>query len=171
MRDITSDPRLSPFSASPLNASAELTPAQALVIAVGEHVLDVRAREGRVELVMSRQASLAKPIAPRASAPAIAVSRWGEAASVLLRTTLPVTPGDEVELRTAVLVLEPGVCMALGKKLTSGGSTLRFIVAETPDRLTGGEALATALVSPDDAQSVLTALRRVAAAALDPASH
>lgn len=170
MRDPRSDPRVSPFAGTPLTASVEITPAESLSVTLGDCVVDARALDGRVELTIGRFAIPPSAIAPPASAAATDVSRWSDTAAALLRMEIPTVAGDEVELRTAMLMLEPRPCVTLVKKVTSGGSTLRMVVADTPDALAGGGALAAALLSPEGAQSLLTALRRVAAAAMDPAT-
>jgi len=65
-------------------------------------------------------------------APAGDVTHWCAETSVLLEVTLAVASGDELQIRSPMLVGADGRCMSIVRRVTDAGSELSLVVAASP---------------------------------------
>ncbi len=96
---------------------------------------------------------------------AVAVTRWCEDASLLLTAAPEVAAGDELAVRSPMLVALHQGCVAMGRRIADGASVLSLHFASSPDDLVRGSALDSGPASAQQATAFLAALRKSAAAA------
>lgn len=87
-----------------------------------------------------------------------AVTAWGRHASLLLDASIPVEPGDELEVRTPPLISAAG-CIALGRRSTATQSVFALMIALTPDALSADILPRQVPMARDHARQFVIALR------------
>ncbi len=96
------------------------------------------------------------------------VTRWCEETSLMLATALNVAAGDELTVRSPMLVAQHQGCVAMGRRIADGQSVLSLHFASSPDDLLRGAALDSGPASAQQANAFLAALRKAAVAATTP---
>jgi len=96
------------------------------------------------------------------------VTHWCSETSVLLEVTLEVAAGDEVSVRSPMLVGSGNLCMSLTRRITSSASELVVSVATSPGSMARSELLASVEATTEEVRLLLTALERAAVAATMP---
>lgn len=95
------------------------------------------------------------------------VRNWCRSIRLLLDTSLALPPGDEVELRSPMLLVDGIGCLALWRWLGGPQTTLRLLMAHSPEQLVAGDETAVLFVSAAEVHALSGAL--VAAASADGA--
>lgn len=93
------------------------------------------------------------------------VTRWCEETSVILAAAPNVAAGDELTVRSPMLVAQHQGCVAMGRRVAGSQSVLSLQFASSPDDLLRGAALHSGPASAQQATVFLAALRKAAAAA------
>lgn len=131
-------------------------------VSVGGEVVGVAtAGGGAVEVALGGEFGV------RSFAPAD-VTRWCAETSVLMEVTLETSVGDEVRIRTPMLVGAGGFCIALVRHDTTDGSDFVIAAAVSASAMARDEHVCALRASPDEARTLLAALESAAAAATKP---
>ena len=96
------------------------------------------------------------------------VTHWCSETSVLMEVTLDVAAGDEVSVRSPMLVGSGDRCLSLTRRIMSTGSELVVSVATSPGSMARSELLASVEATTEEVRLLLTALERAAVAATMP---
>jgi hypothetical protein len=99
------------------------------------------------------------------------VTRWCAETSVLMRVTFELAIGDEVSVRTPMLVGRRGGALAVVRQVTNEGSKLVVASAATTAELANGSRSSSIDVTLDEARSLLMALEGAARAAMSPRAN
>lgn len=86
------------------------------------------------------------------------VRNWCRSIRLLLDTSLALPPGDEVELRSPMLLVDGIGCLALWRWLGGPQTTLRLLMAHSPGQLLEGEETAVLFVSGAEVHALASAL-------------
>jgi hypothetical protein len=89
---------------------------------------------------------------------------WCGALRMLVDAKLALQPADEVELRSPMLVAEGIGCLALWRWLGGSESTLRLLLAQSPEQLVAGDETAVLFVTEAEVRELTTALLAAASA-------
>lgn len=89
------------------------------------------------------------------------VTGWCADGALLLGAPLHVDDGDELEIRTPMLVARDGQCLALVRRIRGAGSSLRLLVATSAEP--GATSWSPPAVSLDAGHTFVQLLRAVAA--------
>ena len=103
--------------------------------------------------------------------PASDVTQWCAETSVLMRVTFELAVGDEVRVRTPMLVGRRGRALVVVRQVTNEGSKLVVASAATTAELANGSYSSSIGVTPDEARSLLMALESAARAAMSPRAN
>ena len=93
------------------------------------------------------------------------VTRWCAETSVLIGVTLELTDGDEVRVRSPMLVDRRGVAVAIVRRITTEGSQLVIVIGDSAADLARDRQLASIEATAEEVRSLLAALESAAAAA------
>ena len=99
------------------------------------------------------------------------VTQWCAETSVLMRVTFELAIGDEVRVRTPMLVGRRGGALAVVRQVTNEESKLIVASAATTAELANGSWLSNIDVTFDEARSLLMALEGAARAAMSPRAN
>ena len=121
-------------------------------------------RQGRGPVCLRFGVSTAHPLAVAERD----VTHWCAETSVLLEVTLVVTRGDELQIRSPMLVGEDGRCLAIVRRITEAGSEFSLALATSATAMQQDSRELTICLTASELKDVLAILRGASAASQLP---